>query len=330
MKAVQFAEFGLPQDVADCVEVDDPGAPVADEVVVEVEAFPINPVDLLTIEGRYASRPDLPAIPGSESVGRIAAVGHKVADLAVGDRVINLGRNNWVQKLKVNASSVIKVPQTAPVLQLAMLKVNPASAFLMLRNYVTLEPGDWIIQNAANSGVGTYLIRLAQARGLHSVNLVRRDELIQPLKDLGADVVIVDGPDLGERVAEATGGADIKLAIDAVAGEACQRLAECLAEGGTVVNYGLLSGQPCTISPHQVVFRDITLTGFWLVKALGGMAREQITALYSELAEGVVTGHLESAVEATYSIQDIDRALAHAGRRGRGGKILVTPNGPLP
>ncbi len=329
MKIVQFAAFGAPHEVAACVEVPDPGAPADDEVVVEVEAFPINPADLLTIEGRYAVRPALPATLGAEGVGRVVAAGPAARGIAVGDRVINLGRDNWVQRLKVKAEGVLKVPGAADVLQLAMLKVNPATALLMLRDYVALEAGDWLIQNAANSGVGTCLIRLARAEGLHTVNVVRRAELIAPLEAMGADVVVVDGDDLAERVEAASGGAPLKLAIDAVAGAACMRLAECLAEGGTVVNYGLLSGQPCMITPHQTVFRGLTLTGFWRAKALSGASPTEVAAFYDGLIDRIVDGSLRVEVAATYPIEDIRQALEHAGRESRGGKILVTPNGPV-
>lgn len=329
MKAVEFTEFGIPQEVAACVEAPDPGAPDADEVVIEVEAFPINPADLLTIQGLYAVRPKLPSRLGAEGVGRITAAGGKVTGMKVGDRVINLGRDNWTQAIKVKARQVIPVPVEADVLQLAMLKVNAATALLMLRNYVTFSAGDWVIQNAANSGVGTNLIRLAKAQGLHTANVVRRKELIEPLKKMGADVVVLAGTDLGERVREASGGAAIKLGIDAIAGEASMALADCLADGGTVVNYGLLSGKPCMIAAHQTVFRGITLTGFWLAKFLTNAPREQIEALYAELLGRVHEGSLRVEVEATYGIEDIQEALAHAGREGRKGKILVTPNGPV-
>ena len=152
MKQVQFTAFGVPHEVAACVEVPEVGPPGPDEVVIEVEAFPINPADLLTITGAYAVRPQLPATLGAECAGRIVAVGSGVRDLTVGDRVINLGRDNWCQQRKVPAAQALKVPADADVLQLAMLKVNPATALMMLRHYVPLQPGDWVIQDAANSG----------------------------------------------------------------------------------------------------------------------------------------------------------------------------------
>lgn len=329
MKIVQFNAFGKAHEVAEVVEAGDPGAPAAGEVLVDVEAFPINPVDLLTIAGTYASRPKLPAIAGSEGLGRVVETGAGVSHVKRGDRVLLMGRENWMQRKRVKAAEVIPVAVDADPLQLAMLKINPATAFLMLKRYRELGPGDWLIQNAANSGVGTNLIGLAKADGVRTVNVVRRHDLVMPLRSLGADVVIVDGPDLAARVSEATKDAEIPLGIDAVAGDATRRLAGCLAEGGVVVNYGLLSGKPCTIEAHQVVFRQITLTGFWLVKYLGAMSKDEKAALYADLGARVASKALEVKIAAVYGIDDIETALEHAAREARGGKVLVTPNGPV-
>jgi len=328
VKAVRFERFGPPDVVARCVDQPDPEAPGDGEALVAVEAFPINPVDQLTIAGAYAVRPPLPATPGSEGVGRVLALGAGVDGFAPGDRVLLLGRGTWAQRLKVKASELLKLPGEGDVLQFAMLKINPATARLMLSDFVALAPGDWVIQDAANSGVGRLLIQLARAEGLRTVNVVRRAELAPELEAIGGDAVLVDGPDLAERAAEATGGAAIRLAIDAVAGETCNHLAQCLAEGGTIVNYGLLSGRACAVDPFQVVFRGITLTGFWLVKALGARTVEARAALYADLAARLASGALRVPVEASYPIEEIGAALAHAAREARGGKILVTPNGP--
>jgi NADPH:quinone reductase-like Zn-dependent oxidoreductase len=199
----------------------------------------------------------------------------------------------------------------------------------MLQSYVDLQPGDWVIQNAANSGVGVNLIRLAGARGIKTVNVVRREALIQPLRDIGADVVLVDGEDLAERVVAATGGAPIKLAIDAVAGAASERLADCLAEDGMVVNYGLLSGEACRLRADQAVFKGITLTGFWLAKVMRQRPFAELQAMYAELMARLAEGGLHVEVEAAYGLEDVKAALEHAAREARGGKILITPNGPI-
>ncbi|HET6520419.1 MAG TPA: zinc-dependent alcohol dehydrogenase family protein [Geminicoccaceae bacterium] len=329
MKVVQFSAFGPPHEVAACVEVPDPGPPARDEVVVEVEAFPINPADLLTIAGGYATRPPLPATPGAEGVGRVVAAGAGVDHVGLGDRVLLLCRENWDQRRTCKANEVLKLPGDGDALQFAMLKVNPATAWLMLTGYVELRPGDWVIQDAANSGVGTNLIRLARAEGWKTVNVVRRPELVDTLRERGADVVVVDGPDLAERVRAETGAAGIRLGIDAVAGEVTLRLVDCLADGGTLVNYGMLTGRPCMVSPSDLVFRSITLTGFWLAKELRRMSYDRIATLYADLVRRMLDGQLWVEVEATYPIEEIKAALEHAGRGGRGGKILVTPDGAV-
>jgi len=196
----------------------------------------------------------------------------------------------------------------------------------MLKDYVDLNPGDWIVQNAANSAVGRHVIRFARARGLRSVNVVRRESLIGELKAHGGDVVVVDGDDLAARVRRETGAeAPIRLAIDAIGGTATQRLADCLSDGGVVVNYGFLSGEACRITPHQAIIHGITLKGFWLVKVMQSLSRDEIEALYAEMAGAFMDGTLEVPVEASYGLADAKTALAHAWKAGRDGKIVFTP-----
>src|SRR5262249_22754665 len=140
------------------------------------------------------SLPTLPAIPGAECVARVDAVGAAVDDLRAGDLVIPLDRDNWVQRKVAKAGRVIKVPAGVDPLQLAMLKVNPPTAWLMMTKYVDLKAGEWLGKTPANSGVGHCLMQLARAAGLRTVNIVRREGPADELRQLGADVVLLDGP----------------------------------------------------------------------------------------------------------------------------------------
>ena len=329
MKIARFSTFGRPEAVIDCVEAADPPAPKPDEVAIEVLAFPINPADLLTIEGLYASRPPLPAIPGAECVARVRAAGDAVEDLREGDLVIPLDRENWLQRKVAKASRVIKVPAGDDPLQLAMLKVNPPTAWLMMTKYVDLAPGEWLLQTAANSGVGHCLIQLAKAAGLRTVNVVRRAGLDEELTALGADVVLLDGPDLAQRITAATQGAKIRLAIDAVGGSQIVRFGDALADEAIVLNYGRLSGENPQLSGHQCVFKRLVLTGFWLVPWLQKLSRQEVEALYAGLARRMAEGTLRIPVEKTFPIEEIKEAVALANAYRRGGKVLVTPNGPV-
>ena len=326
MKYAELTAFGTPWDV--CRVVDGPPleTPGPEELNLRIEAGPINPAELLLIQGKYATRPELPARLGIEGVGTVTAVGSQVSGLSVGDRVMSLGRTNWAEEIQVSAESVIPVSKDVDLHQLSMLKVNPATALLMLERYVSLKPGDWVIQNAANSAVGRYLIQLARAKGIRTINVVRRPELIAELTALGGDLVLLESDQLAQQVRAELGDISIPLAIDAVAGASTLRLGEALSEGGTVVNYGLLSGEPCQLTADMIIFKQLTLTGFWLAPLLGGMSAAEKQVLYAGLVQQIANGVLSAPVEETYPLDQLADALRHADQQGRGGKILLTPN----
>jgi len=327
MKQAVLERYGQPEDVVRCVEAPDVGAPAAGEVVFDVLAFPINPADVSMCRGSYRLRPTLPATPGAECVGRVSAVGVGVTHVRAGDLVINLQRENWAQRRRVKGDDVIAIPAGIDVRQGAMLRINPPTALLLLSDIVALKPGDWIIQNVANSAVGRLVIRLARARGVRTMNVVRRESLFAELRALGADACVVDGPDLAETVRAQTGGAPIRLGLDAVSGRATARLSSCVGEGGVVCNYGSMSGEDPVMARSALTGSGQTLIGFILGRGLATRSLAQIRAIYADLGEQVLKGVLSAPVEKVYPIEEIKAALAHAQQGERGGKILVAPNG---
>ncbi len=325
MLVAQVSKFGRPDEVIELVERPEPGKPEPGEVLVQTELFPVNPADLVNLEGSYgATPPALPMTPGAEGVGRVVQVGAGVTHLAPGDRVLLTGPGTWRERAIAKASAMFALPAGIDPKQLAMLRVNPATAHLMLRTIVALQPGQWVLQNAANSGVGHLLIELAREMGVKTINVVRRPELIEPLRARGADVVLVDGADLDARVREAIGGGALPLAIDAIGGTATQRLARAVDDGGTVVVYGLLSGEPSQIDGRELIFRDVRVQGFWLRSYYMTTAPSEIGALYRELATKLGEGRLAVEVERVYPLADLKAAVAHAARTARSGKILVS------
>src|SRR5262249_48686830 len=150
MRIAQFSKFGKPEDVIEVVEEPEPGDPGSGEVLVETEFFPINPADLLNLEGKYrGTLPKLPMTPGAEGVGRIAKVGPGVTHLKSGDRVLVPSPGTWRERvLAANAATMFPLPAEVDPRQLAMLRVNPATAYLMLHLYVAPQTGHWVIQNA--------------------------------------------------------------------------------------------------------------------------------------------------------------------------------------
>lgn len=329
VKIAQFRNFGPATEAIELVERPDLPHPDGDQLLVKMLVMSINPADILTIEGDYGIKPKLPNIPGAEGVGRIIEIGQTVKHLAVGDLVLPLGGGAWRENMMCRENTVIPLPEGIDIDQAAMIKANPATAEVMLTSMVALEKGDWIIQNASNSAVGRFVIKLAKRKNLNVIAIVRRDNVVEMLKADGADVIIVadektDPGKLSMEMRQHTGGALPKLALDAVGGYASNQLAKCLADGGHIVNYGLLSGEPCEVDPFDLVFRRIELKGFWLADWFKTATRDDILSMYGALIPLVTEGLISGAIEAKYSLDNVKQAVAHAARPHRSGKILLT------
>lgn len=308
--AILLSEHGEPSAVARCCEVE-LAAPAPGEVRVRVLFAPINPADINVLEGKYPVRPELPGIPGGEGVGVVEESGE---GFDAGTRVLLPHRfGTWRLAGNVCAAELVRVPDDVPLAQAAMLRINPATALCMLREFVRLEPNEWVLQNAANSAVGRCVIQMCRHYGWRSANVVRRSELVDELLAEGADAVFVDEP--GELPA--------RLALNAVGGDSAVRLASRLADGGTIVTYGAMARQPLKIPNGLLIFNDIVWRGFWVTRWYARASAEERTALFDELFDLLRKGIISTPVEATYSLTEIAQALTHAQQAKRAGKVLL-------
>jgi NADPH:quinone reductase-like Zn-dependent oxidoreductase len=318
MRAVQLKSFGDPVDGLEYVDIPEPDPPGPNQVLIGVEFSPINPNDLSVARGTYGFRPPLPAVIGNEGVGRVLAVGSRVESVKVGDRVLApLSSFTWRERMVVSAGGLSPLASDADPQQLAMLGINPPTAALLLSEYIDPKPGEWVVQNAANSGVGRWVIVFAKTRGLKTVNIVRRPELAAELKALGGDLVVVDSPDVSERIKAAVGQAELRLALDGVSGPATGVLAATLSPRGTLVIFAAMSGSPMSINPLDVVFKPLTVRGFWLGHP---EIAAKIAPAVAQAAVMIADGRVHIPVAATYPLSSIKEAVAHAQR---GGKILL-------
>lgn len=322
IRVAVYDTHGNPTEVLRVVEQPWP-VPAVDEVVVQMRAAPINPADVNAIEGKYPIRQTLPATPGMEGAGVVIEVGSDVRNLAAGTLVIlPHGFGTWREACAIAANKLVAVPPEIEPIQAAMLKVNPVTAWRMLHDFVSLQPGNWLIQNVANSAAGSCVIQIARELGYKTVNVVRRAELIEELRALGGDVVLVDGENLRDEVAAATERAPIRLALNAVGGDNALRVAKCLASDGTMVTYGAMSLQPLCIPNGMFIFKNLRFTGFWVNKWYDAGTAEQRAETFAPLFEMAKRGLLQTKVEKTYPLSEAKAAIAHASRNKRSGKIV--------
>lgn len=326
MRAVRFSEFGEPVDVLSAETLPSP-APGEGEVLLRMRARPVNPSDLSMLRGRYGQLPALPATPGMEGMGEVRALGPGVNSVPVGRRVVPLGVSpgTWAELMVVPAARLLPVPDGVSDEAAAQLVVNPLSAWVLVVDELDLQPGEWLLQNAAGSTLGRVVIQLARARGFRTINVVRRAEQGEELLALGADEVIVtDHEDVEERVREITAGEGVGKAIDAVGGELAGRIAAALAPRGTLITYGRLSGAASVpVDSRLQIFAGTTVRGFWLVRWFQEVppahVERTIATVLGLIAEGVV----DPPVEARYDLADVREAVAHSERPGRSGKVLL-------
>ena len=328
-KYVTYSQLGNPADVLE-VKKEASRALNSGEVRVKVLAAPINPSDLLQISGNYGVDPVLPARPGSEGVGRVTEVSPEAKNLKVGQLVLLASGSTWAEEIVAPAEGFLPLPNLGPISaevieQLAMTAVNPLTALLMLTSYGDIKEGQWIAQSAANSAVGGYVIQLAKQRGIKTVNIVRREGLADDLMAKGADVVLIDGPDLTAQIAKATDNAPIMLALDPVGGDTYGRLANSLGYGGTLVTYGVLSGKPATLDTGKVIFNDTRLRGFWLYKWYQTATMQEKQAAFGQVIPLIANGTLKANIDSRFTVDQIKQAVARAWEGGRNGKVLIVP-----
>jgi NADPH:quinone reductase-like Zn-dependent oxidoreductase len=313
MRALQYDRFGDADQVLKLVDIPEPGTPGAGEVLVDVLYSPLNFHDLLRIGGHVAP-PELPAVAGNEGVARVVSVGDGVDGLKPGDIVVlPLLLGTWRERLIAPAAGLAALPD-GDLQQYSMLGSNTPTAGLALSDSEALAPGDWVVQSSGNGGVGRNVIALAKQRGFRTASIVRRPELVDELKADGADVVIVDGPDLAARIAAAIGHAPVRLAIESVGGRIAGELIDLIAPGGTLVRY----------SSNDEIDQDGRGAGkgvkipFLFVGAFDYPTR--IAPVIAETVPLLQSGDLRVPVEAVYDIADINAAISHLTR---GGKILL-------
>lgn len=308
---------GDPRTALALVELSEPEAGPG-ELLVEVVATPISPMDRLTIRGLYPLHA-LGGFPGAQGVGRVLALGEGVSGPQPGTHVLLPIRcGAWRERLTVPATGVVALPPERDPITACTLRIEALTAAVLLDE---LELGEWFIHSPGAGSVGRYLISLARQRGLRSIALVGSREPIADLWGLGADNVLVREPNMPARLTE-LGLPQPRLAFDGSGGSASELLASCLQEGGELVVYGATSRMPVQLSVAQLVFRQLRVRGFWLRHWAQSVGEAVLQTKLAELA----ASDLQEHVVACHGLEEWAIALERAELPGAHGRVVFTPN----
>lgn len=358
-QAVVFSDHGEPSDVLSThtYEIDESKLD-ANSIIIKTLASPVNPSDINQVQGVYPSQPEKTtrlgtekplAVGGNEGLFEIIKVGANVTRFKEGDwavpTTVNFG--TWRTHAVCDAKDMMKLrnPEEAKasgkkqgltINQGATISVNPLTAYLMLTNYVKLEPGkDWFIQNGGNSAVGKFASQIGRLLGFNSLSVIRdRPNLLETIgslkNDFGATQVITEDENNSrefnhnvKKWVTETGG-DIKLAFNCVGGKSSTAVARKLGQNGLMLSYGGMSYQPVIIPTALHIFKNITSSGFW-VTALVKTDPELKQKVMNRIVEWYEEGKLidPPSEEVKFTGDDLAQFYKDAVTNSKNGKQLI-------
>lgn len=324
MKEVIFEKTGMPEDVLQVKESPAP-EPKSDEVQIEVKARNINPSDLMFIQGRYGIQPILPSSAGFEAAG-IVSISDSEGKLPVGTRVMftaqGTSMGTWREYITLPAKQVIPMPEKMSFEVACQAFVNPVTAVAMV-NKSELKAGEWLLLTAGASAFGKFAIQVAKAKGIKVACTVRHDEQKTYLGNLGADLVInTEKEDLRKVITEVV-GEGVSAVFDAVGGELGAKALTCIKQFGTMYVFGVLSLENMPLNTGMMIFKEITIEGFWLSSILQRISKEDRAKLYQETQGFLMSDDSTAEVAEKFPLTEVKAAIEAYNKPGRNGKILL-------
>lgn len=326
-RVVRFHEYGEPEVLRiDDIEV---SVPAADEVQIAVRAIGLNRAEVMFRRHAYLQEAEFPSMLGYEAAGTVKAFGSDVSGFAEGDAVsviptLDMARwGTYGEVINVPARHVVRHPPNLSFEKAAASWMQYVTAWGALIEQARLSAGDFVIVSAASSSVGIAAFQIARSVGATVIATTRTSAKTEGLHKAGAHYVIATAEeDLSARVKEITGGKGARVVFDPIGGPAVAQLAECMAVGGMLMEYGALSPEEGSFPQFAVLGKSLTLKGYLYTETVSDHAALERAKTF--ILEGLQSGALDPLISRTFTFDQIQVATHFLESNEQIGKVVVT------
>jgi NADPH:quinone reductase-like Zn-dependent oxidoreductase len=299
------------------------------EVLVQMQAAPCNPSDIAFLRGGYNIIKPLPAVPGFEGTGVVIETAPDSGEL-LGKRVSCFVQEDldgtWSEYFIARKQDCILLKENMSIEQAACFAINPLTAYGMFEMVMESNCKSFIV-NAAGGVVPEILRVFARKNGIRVINIVRKDDQVETLKQKGEVYVLNSTSDhFKENLTSLCDEIKPKIAFDAIGGESTAQLFNCLPKNAQVVVYGGLSGNDISgICTMEIIFKNKKLLGFNLNDWIPGKSSGEMLSITNELQDMFISGELHTEIQAKFNLDDAVKGIRTYIKSMSSGKVLFTP-----
>ncbi len=323
MKALVCKEFGPTENLT--LEEKDVPTPGKGEILLDIKAAGLNFPDVLTVQGKYQFKPELPFIPGAEVAGIVSAIGEGVTSRKVGDKVIaTLQIGGFAEQCIANEHTSFGMGETMSFEQAAGFAITYGTSYYALKQQAKIKPGETLLVLGAAGGVGIATIQIAKAMGVTVIAAASTEEKLDFACEAGADLRInYTTENLKDKVKELTGGKGVDVVYDPVGGDFSEQAFRAIAWDGRFLVIGFASGPIPKIPLNLCLLKGASLVGvFWGA----WVARNPMESRknFDEIIEMIDGGQFSPLVTEVYPLSDYKAAFASITERRAKGKVILS------
>lgn len=327
MRALMLHEVGEPEGLL--LEDVPPPAPGPHQVLVEIYAAAVNFPDLLTIQGKYQLRPELPFAPGKEGAGIVAAVGSAVTRIAPGDRVmIQVDSGSFAEQALAEEHECYPIPDGVGFDQAAAIGIAYQTAWFALTDRANVQSDETVLVTGASGSVGLAAMQLAKAVfGCRVIAGLTTMSKADDARANGADHVIdLSGDNLRDGIRDqvfaVTEGKGVDAVLEICGGDIFAGALRCLKFRGRLVVVGFTSDVIPQMRVNYLLLKNIAVLGVDRTQYRDQWP-EAMQDAQAEIFRHVLSGKISMPVQARFPMEEIVPAFDIIRRREVRGKIIL-------